>query len=195
MGMVRSDGDPGTWFAGSHGFDVLQPDGKSQELDEGAAALPALDAAERRTRRTARRHRGGPGGAQAVRHRRPLPLHARRSHRRPRSDRRRRRRIARRVAHDRWQEDLRAATRHRLAQGQGRPLVDRSGRARRRSPRWRSSSATTSPTKTDSPRCAAAASASSSAPRTATAAAHLRLDDPDATRQLLENPTRMLAES
>ncbi len=34
------------WFAGSHGFDVRNPDGTREEFTEGAAALPALEAAE-----------------------------------------------------------------------------------------------------------------------------------------------------
>lgn len=37
---------PGLWMAGSHGFDVVDPDGARHQFDEGAAALPALDAAE-----------------------------------------------------------------------------------------------------------------------------------------------------
>lgn len=43
MGMVDV---PGLWFAGSHGFDVCAPDGSRTQFDQGAAALPALDAAE-----------------------------------------------------------------------------------------------------------------------------------------------------
>ena len=35
------------WFAGSHGFDVVAPDGTRQEFDEGLAALPQLDLAEK----------------------------------------------------------------------------------------------------------------------------------------------------
>ncbi len=34
------------WFAGSHGFDVRKPDGTREEFTEGAAALPALELAE-----------------------------------------------------------------------------------------------------------------------------------------------------
>jgi trehalose-phosphatase len=33
------------WFAGSHGFDVRRPDGTREEFSEGAAALPALESA------------------------------------------------------------------------------------------------------------------------------------------------------
>jgi len=36
----------GLWFAGSHGFDVLSPDGERRQFEQGAAALPGLDAAE-----------------------------------------------------------------------------------------------------------------------------------------------------
>jgi trehalose 6-phosphate phosphatase len=35
------------WFAGSHGFDVRRPDGTREEFPEGADALPALAEAER----------------------------------------------------------------------------------------------------------------------------------------------------
>lgn len=35
----------GLWYAGSHGFDVLAPDGSRFEAPEAVAALPALDAA------------------------------------------------------------------------------------------------------------------------------------------------------
>ncbi len=35
------------WFSGSHGFDVRSPDGSRQEFEEGAEALPALDAADK----------------------------------------------------------------------------------------------------------------------------------------------------
>lgn len=41
--MVDLDG---LWYAGSHGFDVLSPDGDRTQFDEGIAALPDLDAAE-----------------------------------------------------------------------------------------------------------------------------------------------------
>jgi alpha,alpha-trehalase len=34
------------WFAGSHGFDIRRPDGTREEFPEGAEALPVLDAAE-----------------------------------------------------------------------------------------------------------------------------------------------------
>jgi trehalose 6-phosphate phosphatase len=34
------------WFAGSHGFDVRKPDGTREEFTEGAAALPELESAE-----------------------------------------------------------------------------------------------------------------------------------------------------
>ena len=34
------------WFAGSHGFDVLTADGERRQFEQGAAALPGLDAAE-----------------------------------------------------------------------------------------------------------------------------------------------------
>lgn len=43
MGMVDV---AGLWFAGSHGFDVCAPDGSRTQFEQGAAALPALDAAE-----------------------------------------------------------------------------------------------------------------------------------------------------
>lgn len=36
----------GLWLAGSHGFDVMAPDGGRHQFEQGAAALPALDAAE-----------------------------------------------------------------------------------------------------------------------------------------------------
>ena len=41
--MVDLDG---LWLAGSHGFDVRAPDGTRHQFEQGAAALPALDAAE-----------------------------------------------------------------------------------------------------------------------------------------------------
>lgn len=37
---------PGLWMAGSHGFDVVDPDGTRHQFEQGAAALPALDRAE-----------------------------------------------------------------------------------------------------------------------------------------------------
>ena len=37
---------PGLWIAGSHGFDVRAPDGTRTQFEQGAEALPALDAAE-----------------------------------------------------------------------------------------------------------------------------------------------------
>ncbi|MFN7147846.1 MAG: trehalose-phosphatase [Microthrixaceae bacterium] len=37
---------PDLWIAGSHGFDVRAPDGARTQFEQGAAALPALDAAE-----------------------------------------------------------------------------------------------------------------------------------------------------
>ena len=43
MAMVPTEG---IWFAGSHGFDVRRPDGTRQEFSEGAAALPQLEQAE-----------------------------------------------------------------------------------------------------------------------------------------------------
>lgn len=43
MGMVPTER---VWFSGSHGFDVRRPDGTREESPEGAAALPALAAAE-----------------------------------------------------------------------------------------------------------------------------------------------------
>ena len=36
----------GLWLAGSHGFDVVAPDGTRHQFEQGTAALPALDAAE-----------------------------------------------------------------------------------------------------------------------------------------------------
>ncbi len=44
MGMVPTER---IWFAGSHGFDVRRPDGSREEFPDGAAALPALESAER----------------------------------------------------------------------------------------------------------------------------------------------------
>jgi alpha,alpha-trehalase len=35
------------WFAGSHGFDLVAPDGSRHEYEGGQLALPQLDAAER----------------------------------------------------------------------------------------------------------------------------------------------------
>jgi len=43
MSMVPTEQ---VWFAGSHGFDVRRPDGTREEFPEGAAALPALESAE-----------------------------------------------------------------------------------------------------------------------------------------------------
>jgi trehalose-phosphatase len=43
MAMVPTER---TWFAGSHGFDVRRPDGTREEFSEGADALPALAEAE-----------------------------------------------------------------------------------------------------------------------------------------------------
>lgn len=43
MPLAATDG---LWYAGSHGFDVLAPDGTRTQFDQGADALPALDAAE-----------------------------------------------------------------------------------------------------------------------------------------------------
>ena len=43
MGMVPTER---IWFAGSHGFDVRRPDGSREEFPEGAAALPVLASAE-----------------------------------------------------------------------------------------------------------------------------------------------------
>ena len=43
MAMVPTER---VWFAGSHGFDVRRPDGTREAFPEGAAALPALDVAE-----------------------------------------------------------------------------------------------------------------------------------------------------
>lgn len=45
MDMAGADS---IWYSGSHGFDVRSPEGDRQEFDQGAAALPALDAAETR---------------------------------------------------------------------------------------------------------------------------------------------------
>jgi alpha,alpha-trehalase len=42
-GMVDTDR---IWFAGSHGFDVLSPDGEREDFEEGRRLLPALDEAE-----------------------------------------------------------------------------------------------------------------------------------------------------
>ena len=39
-------GVDGLWYAGSHGFDVVSPDGRRQQFEQGRAALPALDGAE-----------------------------------------------------------------------------------------------------------------------------------------------------
>ena len=44
MSMVPTER---VWFAGSHGFDVRPPDGAPEAFPEGVAALPALDVAER----------------------------------------------------------------------------------------------------------------------------------------------------
>lgn len=41
--MVDSDK---VWFAGSHGFDLLSPDGRRREIAQGADLLPVLDEAE-----------------------------------------------------------------------------------------------------------------------------------------------------
>jgi alpha,alpha-trehalase len=43
MGMVPTER---VWFAGSHGFDVWRPDGRREAFPEGTACLPALDVAE-----------------------------------------------------------------------------------------------------------------------------------------------------
>jgi trehalose 6-phosphate phosphatase len=43
MAMVPTER---VWFAGSHGFDVRKPDGTREEFSEGAAALPELESAE-----------------------------------------------------------------------------------------------------------------------------------------------------
>lgn len=43
MAMVPTER---VWFAGSHGFDVRRPDGTREEFPEGAAALPELASAE-----------------------------------------------------------------------------------------------------------------------------------------------------
>ncbi len=45
LGLVDVDVE-GMWFAGSHGFDVLTADGERRQFEQGAAALPGLDAAE-----------------------------------------------------------------------------------------------------------------------------------------------------
>ena len=39
-------GVEGLWYAGSHGFDVLSPEGHRQQVEEGRVALPALDRSE-----------------------------------------------------------------------------------------------------------------------------------------------------
>jgi len=38
-------GASGIWYAGSHGFDLMAPDGRRREIDVGATALPALRSA------------------------------------------------------------------------------------------------------------------------------------------------------
>ncbi len=43
MDMARAEA---IWYSGSHGFDVRSPDGTRQEFEQGARALPALDHAQ-----------------------------------------------------------------------------------------------------------------------------------------------------
>jgi trehalose 6-phosphate phosphatase len=42
----------GIYYAGSHGFDILSPEGESHQHEQGKEALPALDRAERTLRKT-----------------------------------------------------------------------------------------------------------------------------------------------
>ncbi len=72
MELVDVDG---LWFAGSHGFDVVSPGGDRQQFEQGAAALPGLDAAEAALAEVV----GGTPGAWVERKRFAIAVHHRAS--------------------------------------------------------------------------------------------------------------------
>ncbi len=75
LGDVRERvGIDGIAYAGSHGFDILGPAGKSMALEKGEAFLPALERAEHELRRRTSRI----DGAQLERKRYSLAVHYRR---------------------------------------------------------------------------------------------------------------------
>ncbi|MFP4148148.1 MAG: trehalose-phosphatase [Nitriliruptoraceae bacterium] len=66
---------PGLWVAGSHGFELLDPDGTRHEEPRAGDTLPALDAAERELRAQL----GGVPGVEVERKRFAIAVHTRRA--------------------------------------------------------------------------------------------------------------------
>ncbi len=190
MGMVPTER---VWFAGSHGFDVRRPDGAREEFPEGAAALPELASAEQQLAERL----GAIDGAWAERKRFAIAVHHR-------------------ATPDDQIADLEAivadiATAHeglRMTGGKKifelRPDIDwHKGKA----VRWLIEAAGLDPSDTlalfigddvtDEDGFAEVRSRGVGVVVGAEdryTAAHLRVDDPDATRQLLDDLARRLAE-
>ncbi|OOK66474.1 trehalose-phosphatase [Mycobacterium kansasii] len=171
-------GLPGIWYAGSHGFDLMAPDGTRYQHDAAAAAVPVMASAAT----TLQEELGPTSGAHVEHTRFGVRVHYGK------------------VAHEQVPDVIAAAHRQsrrhglRLITGRGvvelRPDVDwdkgtalawirdhviesGSNRGRNRAGCCRSTSVATSPTRTPSMRCGSAVSGSWSA-TTATVTAHRR---------------------
>ena len=120
-------GIPGIWYSGSHGFELVGPDGSHHHNDAADAAVPLLESAAADLREDLGHVPGSERRAQALRRRGPL------SQRRTGTGGRGRRdnaptRTAAWTARDGRPQARRTATRHRLGQGR------RAGLARRPDP-------------------------------------------------------------